>query len=137
VGAGRTRRGGGNKADKDHATPPSSSMSFSDAIKKAKVAAATAETENGRDSVGQWARATASQPHKTRHDNEKGSDARAAAERRAEQEDDDDDDEEVELCIPGSFNFEDQDSGAARAGTVDPFDAVGRFGNLLRRMQAR
>jgi hypothetical protein len=53
------------------------------------------------------------------------------------EEEDDDDDEEVELFIPGSFDFEDHDSGAARAGTVDPFDALGRFGNLLRRMQAR
>jgi hypothetical protein len=33
--------------------PPSSSMSFLDAIKKAKVAAVTAETKNGWDSGGQ------------------------------------------------------------------------------------
>ncbi len=33
--------------------PPSSSMSFSDAIKKAKVAATTAEAETVRDSGGQ------------------------------------------------------------------------------------
>ena len=65
-------------------------------------------------------------PHKTRHDNEKGSDSRAAAERRAEEEV-----EEVGLCVPGSFDFEDHDTGAARACTVDTFDAVGMMlGNL-------
>ena len=100
--------------------PPSSSMSFSDA--KAKVAAATVKAEKVRDSGGQWAQAIASQPHKTRHDNEKGSDAHAAAERRAE--DEDEEVEEVELCMPGLFDFEDHNSGAVRAGTVDPFDAV-------------
>ena len=61
--------------------PPFSSMSFSDAIKKAKVAAATAEAEKVGDEGGQRAQAMASQPHKIRHNNEKGSDARAAAER--------------------------------------------------------
>jgi hypothetical protein len=49
------------------------------------------------------------------HDNEKGGEAHAAAERRAEEE-------EVELRMPGSFDFEDHDSdvvGVAGAGTVD------------------
>jgi len=39
--------------------------------------------------------------------------------------------------MPGSFDFEDHDTGAARAGTVDSFDAVGMLGNLSRRMQVR
>ena len=39
--------------------------------------------------------------------------------------------------MPGSFDFEDYNSGAVRASTVDPFDAVGVLGNLLRRMQVR
>ena len=85
-----------------------------------------------RDEGGQWAQATASQPHKTQHDNEMGSNARAAAERRAEEED-----EEDGPCMPGSFDFEDHDNGAARASTVDPLDAVGMLGNLWRRMQVR
>jgi hypothetical protein len=58
-----------------------------------------------------------------------GSDGRTAAERHAE--------EEVELCVPGSSDFEDHDAGAARAGTVDSFDAVGMLRNLPRRMQVR
>ena len=75
-------------------------------------------------------------PHKTRHDNEKDSNARAAAERRAEEEVEKEV-EEVGLCMPGSFDFEDHDTGAARAGTVDSFDAVGMLGNSSRRMQVR
>jgi len=39
--------------------------------------------------------------------------------------------------MPGSFDFEDHDTGAARAGIVDPFDAVGMFGDLWRRTQVR
>ena len=38
--------------------------------------------------------------------------------------------------IPGSFDFEDY-GGAAHAGTVDPFDAVGIIDDLRRRMQLR
>ena len=50
--------------------------------------------------------------------------------------------EEVELRMPGCFDFGFADpGGAARetpgAGTVDPFDAVGMLGNLWRRMQVR
>ena len=56
-------------------------------------------------------------------DHEKGSDAHTAAGKRAGE--DEDEDEEVELPMPGSSDFEDHDSGAARAGIVDPFDAVG------------
>jgi len=51
--------------------------------------------------------------------------------------DEDEDDEEVELRMPGSLDFEDHNSGPARAGTVDPFDAVGMLGNLWWRMQVR
>ena len=92
---------------------PSSPMSFSDAIKKAKVAdAATAEAEKVRDEDGQQGQATALQPSKTQHavpqrDNEKGRDAHAAAGRRAGEDEDEDEDEEVELPMPGSFDFED------------------------------
>jgi hypothetical protein len=39
--------------------------------------------------------------------------------------------------MPGLFDFEDHDRGAARAGTVELFDAVGMLGNLWRRMQVR
>jgi len=63
-------------------------------------------------------------------DNEKGSNAHAAAGRRAEEDKDKDEDEEVELPMPGLFDFEDYDTGAVRAGIVDPFDAVGMLGNL-------
>ena len=121
---------------------PPSTMSFSDAIKKAKVAAAaTAEADKVRDEGGQQAQATTFQPSKTQHvvprrDNEKGGEAHVASERRAEGDEDEEEDEEVELRIPESFDFENHDSGAARVGTVDPFDVVGRFGNLLRRKQA-
>ena len=42
--------------------------------------------------------------------------------------------EEVELCMPGSFDFGHHGGGDARetpgAETVDPFDAVGMLGNL-------
>jgi hypothetical protein len=58
-------------------------------------------------------------------DNEKGGDAHAATGRRAGEDEDGDEDEEVELPMLGSSDFEDHDSGAARAGIVDPFDAVG------------
>jgi hypothetical protein len=74
-------------------------MSFSDAIKKAKVAsAATAEADKVRDEGGQQAQATTFQLSKTQHvvprrDNEKGGEAHVASERRAEGEED----EEVEL----------------------------------------
>ena len=95
-----------------------------------------------RDEDGQQAQATALQPSKTQHavlqrDNEKGSNAHAAAGRRAGEDEDGDEDEEVELLMPGSSDFEDHDSGAARAGAVDSFDAVGMLGNLWRRMQVR
>jgi hypothetical protein len=60
-----------------------------------------------------------------------------ASDRRAEGDEDDEEDEEVELRMPGSFEFEDHNSGAARAGTVDAFDAVCMLGNLWRRMQVR
>jgi hypothetical protein len=88
--------------------------------------------------VGQPAQAMTFQPSKTQHvvprrDNEKGSEAHVASERRDER----DKDEEVELRMPGSFDFENHDSGVARAGTVDPLDAVGMLGNLWRRMQVR
>ena len=56
--------------------------------------------------------------------------AHVASKRRAEVD-------EVELRMLGSFEFEDHDSGAARAGTVGAFDAVGMLGNLWRRMQVR
>jgi hypothetical protein len=70
-------------------------------------------------------------------DNERGGDAHAATERRAEEDEADEKDEEVELRMPGSFDFEDNNTGAARAGTVDPFDAVRTLGNLWRCMQVR
>jgi hypothetical protein len=114
-------------------------MSFSDAIKKAKVAAAaTAEADKVRDEGGQQAQATTFQPSKTQHvvprrDNEKGGEAHVASERRAEGGQD----EEVELRMPGLFDFENHDSGVARAGTVDRFDAAGMLWNLWRRMQVR
>ena len=95
-----------------------------------------------RDESGQQTQATTFQPSKTQHvvprrDNEKGAEAHVASERRAEGDEDEEEDEEVELRVPGSFEFEDRDSGAARAGAVDSFDAVGMLGNLWRRMQVR
>ena len=91
---------------------------------------------------GQQAQAMTFQPSKTQHvvprrDNEKGGEAHVASGRRAEGDEDEEEDEEVELRMPGSFQFEDHDNGAARAGTVDRFDAVGMLGNLWRRMQVR
>jgi len=114
-------------------------MSFSDAIKKAKVAAATtAEADKVRDEGGQQAQATTFQPSKTQHvvprrDNENGGSAHVASERRAEGGEG----EEVELRMPGSCDFENHDSGVARAGAVDPLDAVGMLGNLWWHMQVR
>jgi len=122
---------------------PLSPMSFPDAIKKAKVAAtATAEANKVRDEGGQQAQATTFQPSKTQHvvprrDNENGGSAHVASERRAEGEEVEEEVEEVEVRMPGSFEFEDHNTGAAHAGTVDPFDAVGMLGNLWRRMQVR
>jgi hypothetical protein len=146
VRAGRTRGGGGNKANEDHASATAASPVpnvISDAIKKAKVtAAATAEADKGRMRVGQQAQAMTFQPSKTQHvvprrDNEKGGEAHVASERRAERDKDEEADEEAELRMPGSFEFEDHDTGAERASNVDPFDAVGMLGNLWRRMQVR
>ena len=123
--------------------PPPSPMSFSNAIKKAKVApTATAKADKVWDEGGQQAQATTFQPSKTQHvvpqrDNEKGGEAHVASERRAERDEGEEEGEEVELHMPGSFEFEDHDGGAARAGTVDRFDAVGMLGNLWRRMQVR
>ena len=93
-----------------------------------------------RDEGGQHAQATTFQPSKTQHvvpqrDNEKGGEAHVAFERRAERDEDGEEGEEAELRMPGSFEFEGHDSGAARAGTVDPFDAVSMLGNLWRHMQ--
>jgi hypothetical protein len=54
-------------------------------------------------------------------------------ERRAEEDEDEEEVEEVELRIPGSFDFEDHDSsvvGSAGVGSVDPFDTVRSLGNL-------
>jgi len=60
---------------------------------------------------------------------------------RRTEEDEEDGDEEVELRMPGSFDFGDQGGGAARetpgASTVDSFDAVGMLWNLWWRMQVR
>jgi hypothetical protein len=72
-------------------------------------------------------------PSKTQHvvprrDNEKGGEAHVASERRAEGDEVEEEVEEVELRMPGSFDFENHDSGAARAGTVDPLDTVGMLG---------
>jgi hypothetical protein len=120
-------------------------MSFSDTIKKAKVAAAaTAEADKVRDEGGQQAQAHATtfQPSKTpqvvpQRDDKKGGEAYVASERRASEDEDEEEDEEVELRMPGSFDFENHDSGAARVGTTDLLDAVGMLGNLWRRMQVR
>jgi hypothetical protein len=49
-------------------------------------------------------------------------------------------DEEVELRIPGSFDFEGHGNGvvgAAAVGTIDPFNAVRTFGNSWWHMQVR
>ena len=92
--------------------------------------------------VGQQAQATTFQPSKTQHvvprrDNEKGGEAHVVSERRAERDKDEEEDEEAELRMPGSFEFEDHDTGAERAGNVDRFDAVGMLWNLWRHMQVR
>jgi len=70
-------------------------------------------------------------------DNERGGKAHATTERRAEEDEGEEEDEEVGLRMPGSFDFEDHDTDAARVGTVDPFDAVHMLGNLGWRMQVR
>ena len=96
-------------------------------------------TETTRTTRTTW-QATAFQPVEAQlavpqDDNERGGDAHAAIERRAEEGEEEEKDEEVELRIPGSFDFD--DTSAARAGTVDPFDAVRTLGNLWRCMQVR
>ena len=99
-------------------TPPP--MSFSDALNKAKAAAA-AETEKareGNDAPPRGQTTPASQPRKTEAD-----------------EEEEEEEEEVELRIPGSFDFGDRGRGVAAGET--PFDAVDMLGNLWRRMQLR
>jgi len=99
---------------------PSSPMSFSDALNKAKTKAAAAETEKAREGDDAPPRAqttSASQPQKT------------------EADEDDEEEDEVELRIPGSFDFGDRGRGVAAGET--PFDAVDMLGNLWRRMQLR
>jgi hypothetical protein len=98
-------------------------------------------TEATRTTRTTW-QVTAFRPLEAQHavpqdDNERGGEAHAATERRAEEDEGEEEDEEVELRMPGSFDFEDHDTGTARAGTVDPFDAVRTLGNLGRRMQVR
>ena len=111
-------------------------MSFSDPVKEVKATfAATAETENAPDVDAKSAQATVFQPHETQHavpqnDTDQGGDVHVAAEKRS-----DEDDEEVELRMPGSFDFGNNDGGVAGAAPVDPFDAVSMLGNLWRHMQ--
>jgi hypothetical protein len=98
-------------------------------------------TETTRTTRTTW-QATAFQPLEAQHavsqdDNERGGEAHAATERRAEEDEDEEEDEEAELRMAESFDFEDHDTGAARASTIDLFDAVRTLGNLWRRMQVR
>jgi hypothetical protein len=88
-------------------------------------------TETTRTTRTTW-QVTAFQPAEAQlavpqYDNERGGDAHSATERRAEEDEEEEKDEEVELRMPGSFDFEDHDRGvvgAAGVGTIDPFDAV-------------
>ena len=111
-------------------------MSFSDTVKEAKATfAATAETEKAPDVDANLAQAMVFQRHETQHavpknDTDQGGDIHVVAERRS-----DEDDEEVELRMPGSFEFGNNDGGVASMATVDPFDAVSMLGNLWRHMQ--
>ena len=100
---------------------PSSPMSFSDALNKAKASAA-AETEEAQEGDTPHVQMTmASQPHNM--------------------EEGEEDEEEEKLHIPRSFAFGDQGGGAGRetpgAGTVDPFNAIGMLANLWWQMQVR
>jgi hypothetical protein len=99
-------------------------MSFSDALNKAKAPAKTEQAWEGDAASRAQATTITSRPRNTQEDEE------------GEEK------EEVELRIPGSFDFGFADpDGAARetpgAGTVNPFDAVSVLGNLWRRMQVR
>jgi hypothetical protein len=110
-------------------------MSFSDTVKEAKATfAATAETEKAPDVDANLAQATVFQLHETQHpvpqNDMQCGDIHVAAERRAGE-----DDEEVELRMPGSFDFGNNDGGVPGAATVDPFDAVSMLRNLWRHMQ--
>jgi hypothetical protein len=61
-------------------------------------------------------------------------------ERCAKEDEDKEEDKEVELRIPGSFDFEGHGNGvvgAAAVGTVNLFNAVCTLGNSWRRMQVR
>ena len=102
---------------------PSSPMSFSEAINKAKT---SAKAEKNGDAPRAQSDPTAFRPRKME-----------------EEDEDEDEDDEVELRIPGSFSFENvgggaaQDAGGAGAADLGSFDAVGMLGDLWRRMQLR
>ena len=93
-------------------------MSFSDAPNKAKAVTEAEKVLEGGAPRAQTT--TAYRPRKTEEEEE---------------------DDEVDLRVPGSFDFGNQGGGAGcetpGAGTVDPFDAVGMLANLWRRMQVR
>lgn len=107
-------------------TPPS--MSFSDAINRAKAASdeTAAATEKARLDIPM----AIPSPPKTqpRGAGAGGNDAAVA--------DDEDEDEDVMLRrIPGSFDFEGDGDGGGAGAIEDPYDAVAVLGNLWRRMQ--
>ena len=97
-------------------------MSFSDALNKAKAAAKTEKAWEGVAAHRTQTTAMASQPRNMLGDEE------------------DEEKEEVELRMPGSFDFGfASPGGMARetlgVETTDPIDAVGVLGNLWWRMQ--
>ena len=113
-------------------TPPS--MSFSEAINKAKAAeiAVGEKTPNSRASPSppktQSPVPVASQPSNGT------TAASASTSASAEDEDEDEEeDEDVTLRIPGSFDLENYDDGGVAGG----IDAVSVLGDLWRRMQLR
>ncbi|KAI9461068.1 Pkinase-domain-containing protein [Russula earlei] len=127
---------------------PSPLRSFSEAIDRAK---ATTGTENTRDAPHEIPKspvqtALQSPPRKTQptphlgNHVDHGSDNDSTAQRGASADDENAENVEIGLRMPGSFDFQQPQDGAGRAlgaGAEDPYDVVGLFGNLWRRMQHR
>jgi hypothetical protein len=110
-------------------TPPS--MSFSDAINKAKATTdETAATEKARLDGPNSSRTTPSPPKTQPRGAGGGGNGAAAAD-----DEEEDEDEDVLLRIPGSFDFEGSGDGGAAGAIEDPYDAVAVLGSLWRRMQ--
>jgi hypothetical protein len=120
-------------------TPPS--ISFSEAINRAKGATNQTAAENAQPGGPNSSRATLtppklqSPPAQTTPQRGTGNGAAATADN-----DDEDKHDDVMLRIPGSFDFGNSGTGSngnAGGPIADPYDAVTVLGNLWQRMQLK